>query len=60
MLLLHIITYDLLLRVSTLIPHLQGARCARLNLHICIILARHKGLSEDGVLTSKHVAANHM
>ena len=27
---------------------------------IYLILARHKGLPEDDVLTSKHVAANHM
>ena len=27
---------------------------------IYVILARHKGLPEDDVLTSKHVVANHM
>ena len=27
---------------------------------IYVILARHEGLPEDDVLTSKHVGANHM
>ena len=42
--LLHVITYNSILLISK----------------IYVILARHKGLPEDDVLTSKHVAANHM
>ena len=36
----------------------QGALHAWLKLNV--ILARHKELPEDDVLTSKHVGANHM
>ena len=39
-LLLHIITYDLLLHVSMLIRHLQGALCAWLKLHLLLILIK--------------------
>jgi hypothetical protein len=46
---MHIITYDLILRVSTLLRHLQG-----------VLRAKHEGLPEDEVLTSKHVGSNHM
>ena len=37
-LLINIITYDLLLHVSTLIRHLQGASCAWLKLRRLLIL----------------------
>ena len=39
---LHIITYDLLLHVSTLIHHLQGAFCDWLKLHILLFLIKLK------------------
>ena len=61
--LLHIIPYDLLLHVSTLLRHHQGAIFAWLKLHIMliyVILVSGKRLPDDDVLTSKHVGENHM